>query len=377
VVTAPPYYPEWQVNSDYSGLYYQTEKFDNLTVFRSPLWVPQKPKTFTRLLHLASFALSSIPQLLRQLSWQPDVIICIAPSFFCAPATLLFSKLSHSRSWLHIQDFEIDAMFGLGMMGNSGVLARFALGIERFLLRRFDRVSSISRSMCSSLQAKGVAEQAIVLFPNCVDTDFITPQADGSKYRRLWGFKPTDKIVLYSGNLGKKQGLMIILEAAEVLESINDLHFVIVGEGVYKSALEETAREKMLKNVHFYPLQPHEALPDLLCMADVHLVIQKRGAADAVMPSKLTGILAVGGYSIITADADTELGRLVRENPGIATLIEPENTEELVTAIMELALKSQNQNGNYNHIARRYAEENIGKESVLGKFELELRRSRG
>jgi len=36
----------------------------------------------------------------------------------------------------------------------------------------------------------------------------------------------------------------------------------------------------------------------LLASADGHLVIQKRGAADAVLPSKLTNILAVGGNAL-------------------------------------------------------------------------------
>ncbi|QTQ33545.1 Uncharactierzed protein [Aromatoleum bremense] len=60
-----------------------------------------------------------------------------------------------------------------------------------------------------------------------------------------------------------------------------------------------------------------EGLPVLLASADCHhLVIQKRGAADAVLPSKLTNILAAGGNAVITADADTTLGVLCSEREG-------------------------------------------------------------
>ena len=373
VITAPPYYPEWRIAPGYSGWRYQREKVGALTVFRAPIWVPEKPKTVTRLLHLASFAVSSLPPLLRQLAWRPDVIICIAPSFFCAPATIPFSKLAKSRSWLHIQDFEIDAMFGLGMLGGEGGLASLALGAESLLMRCFDRVSSISHSMCGRLKDKGVAERTIVHFPNWVDTGFITPQADRRKYRLQWGFQADDAIVLYSGNLGKKQGLEIILEAAEALRGKRQLHFVIVGEGAHKAELVSAAQERALHNVHFYPLQSYQSLPDLLRMADLHLVIQKRGAADAVMPSKLTGVLAAGGTAIITADAETELGRLVRDNPGIATLIEPENPGALAAEITNLVLGRRGSNGGHNQVARRYAVENLGMDSVLGRFEKALR----
>ncbi len=44
-----------------------------------------------------------------------------------------------------------------------------------------------------------------------------------------------------------------------------------------------------------------------------------------MLPSKLTNILAVGGNAVITADADTTLGRLCAEHPGIALRAEPES----------------------------------------------------
>ncbi|MCV5349442.1 glycosyltransferase, partial [Escherichia coli] len=79
--------------------------------------------------------------------------------------------------------------------------------------------------------------------------------------------------------------------------------FVIVGQGGGKARLEKMDSERGLTNVKFFPLQSYEALPALLKMGDCHLVVQKRGAADAVLPSKLTNILAVGGNAVITAEA--------------------------------------------------------------------------
>ncbi len=375
VITAPPYYPEWRIGAGYSAWGSRPEKICGVTVFRTPLWVPEAPTTVKRVLHLLTFTLGSIPRLLGQLSWRPDVTIGIAPSFFCTPATLFFAALSGSRSWLHIQDFEIDAMFGLGMMRGHGLLARCAFAVERFLLQRFDRVSTISASMRDRLHAKGVKPQRVVLFPNWVDTDFISPDCDGSSLRQTLGLKPADRVVLYSGNLGKKQGLEIVLEAAQALKHRHDLFFVIVGEGAHKEYLVADAVARGLNNVLFFPLQPYRSLPELLQLADLHLVIQKRGAADAVMPSKLTGILAAGGQAIITADADTELGRLVEGNPGIATLIEPENGEALVAAIVKL-VDSPDRQG-FNPVARQYVLDHLDTERVLERFEADLMQTHG
>lgn len=372
VITTPPYYPEWKISDGYSGGQYRCENFCNTTVFRTPLWVPKQPKTISRLLHMATFALSSIPILIRQITWHSDVIICIAPSFFCTPATLLFSTITSTPSVLHVQDFEIDAMFGLGMMQSNGLVARIVLAVERFIMRRFDRVSSISSSMCERLLLKGVAPHMIINFPNWVDTDFIHPDADATIFRHMWGFKSSDHIVLYSGNLGKKQGLEIVLETADILREHNNLHFVIVGDGVHKQQLVHEVAERGLHNIHFHPLQPYRLLPELLRMADTHLVIQKRGAADSVMPSKLTSIFAVGGHALITADVGTELGRLIKENPGIATLVEPENSEALTVAIRKAFDSVAADKASYNQVARKYAIEKLGREAILAAFEQEL-----
>jgi len=69
VVTAPPYYPEWQVRPGYESRRYRREVWKNISVWRSPLWVPKVPTGLKRIIHLLSFALTSLPLMLRQTAW--------------------------------------------------------------------------------------------------------------------------------------------------------------------------------------------------------------------------------------------------------------------------------------------------------------------
>ncbi len=372
VICAPPYYPEWKVGKAYKSWQYQTEQRNKVTVFRCPLYVPNKPKTVSRLIHLFSFGLSSLPVLFRQWSWQPDVVICIEPTFFCVPATLLFSKLRDSKSLLHIQDFELDAMLGLGL-GKSGLIAQFAGAVERWFMRRFDAISTISYSMLRKAQDKISLPEKVFYFPNWVDTDFLTPDADPDLFRKRWGIPESTRVVLYSGNMGKKQGLEIVLQAAGRLRQEPSLLFLMIGAGAALGELVHQAEQLQLDNLRFYPLQTYEELPALMALADIHLVVQKKGAADAVLPSKLTTILAVGGECVITAEAHTELGLLCREYPGIARCIEPENADALTAILMEmllhLPLKSS---GVYNKVAHRFAQDNLDKDRILSRLVSQL-----
>ncbi|MBR9911296.1 MAG: glycosyltransferase WbuB [Gammaproteobacteria bacterium] len=379
-VVAPPYYPEWKVDKSYRAWWYQKEDIDGVAVHRCPIYVPGKPHTLTRLLHLISFALSSFFVLLRKWFWKPDVIIVMEPTSFCKPGALMLGKLTGAKTVLHIQDFEVDAMLGLCMM-NLGRVEGLVRGIDNWLIRKFDVVSSISLSMLENARQKGAAEDALYLLPNWSDTDFVNATTSGDAMRAEWGFAANDQVVLYSGNLGQKQGLEIVLEAADALRNRPEIKFVLVGAGGNLERLQAQAQSLNLDNVFFEPLQPWSRVPQLLAMADIHLVVQRKGAADVVLPSKLTNILAAGGHALVTAEAETELGRLAKLHPRIYTLVEPENPPVFIAALSDMidaSIARRQSSGTgaraVNSVARRYAEEYLNQDNILAAFEQELLR---
>ena len=182
VVTAPPYYPQWRVADGYANGWRQEtvqgsrdkKQQADFAVYRCPLWVPSKLSGVKRLLHLASFAASSLPVLLRQAFWRPDLVWVAAPAFFCAPGAWLTARLCRARCWLHIQDYEVDAAFDLGLLKGER-LRRWVTASERWLMQRFDRVSTISKRMVEQALRKRIDPARVVLFPNWVNISGIQP----------------------------------------------------------------------------------------------------------------------------------------------------------------------------------------------------------
>jgi len=363
-VVAPPYYPEWQVHAGFRAFSYSTSKVEGVNVIRCPLYVPKNVTTIKRVIHLGTFAVSSFFALISQLFKKPDVIMLVQPTLFCAPFTLFYAKLTGAKAVMHIQDYEVDALFGLGLMG-EGKVSRFVKRIESWLMKRFDAVSTISYSMIENAKRKGVDESKIIHFPNWSDTDFVTPQTCGEALKQEWGFKPTDKIVLYAGNIGNKQGLEVVLDAAKHYQTQPNVKFVLVGAGAYVDTLKANANQLNLNNVVFLPLQPWEKVPQMLALADVHLVVQKKGAADAVLPSKLTNILSAGGHALVTAEPHTELGQIANKHTGIYDCVEPENTAAFIKGL-ELILNRDLTT--HNNVARQFAETYLAKNKILDQF---------
>lgn len=368
VITAPPYFPQWRAVENR----YRREQRGGVRIQRCPLWVPAKPSGLTRLLHLASFALSSLVPLLAQRKWEPDVVITVAPAFFCAPGALLLSRLCrsgaeggrHSRaiSWLHVQDFELDAAFELGML-KGGWIRSLAERWERRTLQRFERVSTISEAMRLRLIEKGVEPERAVLLPNWVDLEAIQPLSADRKatnpYRQELGLGANSCVLLYSGSMNKKQGLEMLVEVMEQLEDLPELVWILAGEGPSKAMLAQATAHRA--NVKMFGLQPNERLLDWLNLADIHLLPQKAGAADLVLPSKLLGILASGRPVVASSPANSELGQLA-EQAGLR--VDPEDAKAFANAVRQLVMNPglREQRGRQ---ARQIAEVHYDKDTIL------------
>jgi colanic acid biosynthesis glycosyl transferase WcaI len=368
-IVAPPYYPGWQVHNGYCGYWFCKTLEMGVNVTRCPLYVPKKVTTLKRLVHLASFAISSGLALFRKILTKPDVVLLVQPTLFCAPGVLVFCKLTGAKSVMHIQDYEIDASFGLGMIG-EGAISRLVQTTECWLMSKFDAVSTISYSMIENAQAKGISKDKVIYFPNWSDIDFVTPASDGDALKQEWGFNANDKVVLYAGNIGKKQGLEIVLEAAQVFRNQAEIKFVFVGDGAHAGELKALAKAMRLSNVFFKPLQAWDRVPEMLALAIVHLVVQKKGTAEAVLPSKLTNILSAGGHALVSTENDTELGQLQQRHPGIYTCVEPECLTSFINGLTELLASDLS---SHNSVARAYAVEYLAKDETLYKFAEDIR----
>lgn len=362
VVTTPPYYPEWKIAEGYSHHCFKTEETGSLRIIRCPLWVPAHVTGFSRLLHLTSFGLSSLFAVPAAIHPTPDIIISIAPTLLSAPAALLAGKLTHTRTWLHIQDFELDAALELGILQKSSLVRELARHYERWVLTNFAHLSSISQPMVDRLILSGVPAEKTILFPNWVDTEVIYPLDTPNSFRQRLGLSKDDLVVLYSGNMGVKQGLEVVIDAARLLRSQTDIHFVLCGDGPFRDTLQKKTSD--YPNAHFLPLQPVERLNELLNMADIHLLPQKSGASDLVMPSKLLGMMASGKPVIAGCEEGSQLQAILKST-GIPVASEDANS--ISASILQLR-SDPGLRIRLGNRGRSYVIENYSKKVVVDHF---------
>lgn len=365
VLSAPPYYPQWRVSPDYRHRGWLREWLNGVEVLRAPLYVPARVTGPRRILHEISFGASCFYWWPRLLKARWDAVLAVCPPLQCGLMPAWLARRQGIPFIFHLQDLQVDAAQQLGLLKQPGLLALLK-GLEGRLLRRAQAVTTISAGMAARLADKGVPPQRLHLLPNWADLEQVRPLPRDNPLRAELGLT-SEVLVLYAGNLGEKQGLEVILQTARLTRPRAEIRYLVAGDGAARGRLLELAQHYSLDNFAFFPLQSSQRFPWLLASGDIHLVVQRGQAADLVMPSKLANILAAGRPFIATAWPDTELARVtVDSQAGI--LVPPDDSQALAEAILKLAGEEVGR----EHMgirARRYAEEYLGRETILSRLE--------
>ena len=362
VITGFPYYPEWEIRKEYEDKpRYLTEQEENVIIYRYKQYVPSKPSFKTRTLHLLDFTFGSIRNIFKVK--KTDLVIVIVPFTSTIFLGKILAFLRGAKLWVHIQDFEVDAILDSGISDNDKGLKKWLFHllfwIERILLNSADIVSTISYGMISKLETK--TDTPNYFFPNWVDENFINPE----KAQQHELLNSTKFKVLYSGNIGAKQDWDFFIKVVKHFEINENIEFVVVGAGAKKEWLTE--QTKAYENVvHHMPVE-YATLPDLLCSADLHILFQKNDVIDSVMPSKLLGMMASERASLVTGSVESEVAKVFDKSKG-GYFYDSECFDEVVNAITELS-SDQKKAKEMGVNARTYIVEHFSASKVLANFE--------
>ena len=318
VLTGVPHYPAWR-REDAS----RDEMRNGVRVMRRRHFVPSTPDVGRRGLMEATWAVSGATTTLRLP--KADVVLGVVPSLSGAAVALAASRRMRVPLVLWIQDLMGQAARQSGVSGGERV-AGLVGGAELRLLGAADRIIVVGEGFASYLVERGLPEERITLARNWS----LLPDAASSvdDTRRRFGLPVDASLVLHSGNMGSKQGLDVVVAAAERLSAVT---FVLQGDGSQRAALE--AQASGLDNVVFLPSLPGQDLADLLHAADVLLLTQRSSVLDMSVPSKLTSYLASGRPIVAGIHPDSEAARVLAD-ASAGTLARSDDVDGLAAAIV-------------------------------------------
>lgn len=364
VHTGRPWYPSWEQPRDWA--WRSAEEMNGVTVSRVRQFIPQKANALGRICLDVSWLIRTAWKSLFIVR-RPQVLVFISPPFLGGLLGLWLSWRWRVPFVYHVQDLQVDAAIQLRML--PSFMNSFLKSIERYILQRADLVTTISPGMRRRLQSTSGSQKSISLLLNWADIP--GKLCNGAAFRLKWKIDEGDLIVAYSGSVGKKQGLEILVEAFASLSGDQRVHLVIAAGGSGMEELRHIIKGSGLDRIHLMELVPKASLGDFLAAADVHCVIQRRAASDLVLPSKLMNLLAHGRPVVVTADPNTDLARLVR-CAGAGEVVEPENVQTLVAALRRL-LDDVAYRKQCSDSGRQFAMKHLQSDTILNAFAQTLR----
>lgn len=363
MLTGFPYYPEWKKRRHDLDKLYESDIINRVELMRCWQYVPRKVTVLQRMIHEATFVITSFIAALFM--HKPDVYVVVSPPLLLGIAAFIMSKLKRRPFIFHIQDMQPGAAVRVGLL-KPGRFVRLLCRIETFIYQHADLVTGITDQMVEEIIANGGIKERTTLFPNWVDLPSDEDKPEPGTWKKLRGFNPKTRLVTYSGNIGKKQGIEIILEAARILKDEKDLKFIICGSGSHRAEIEKLGREKHLTHVYLGDLLPEHEHSELLVDSHVCLVPQLAGTGASFFPSKLLKILAYKCAVVTNADPSSPLYAAVKQS-GCGTIVAPDDSAQFAEAIREL-LNSDSKRKSMGESGHRWIER-YSTTKVLEDFE--------
>lgn len=377
MITSFPYYPFWQKIPGDRGQLFRTDEIDGVQVHRCWHYVPRRVTTIRRMWHEFSFGLTSFVRALFLA--RPDVYFVVSPPLILGPLAALLGWLKRRPYLFHVQDLQPDAAVGLGMV-KVGALTRLLYMVEGLSYQRAAVVGGISSAMIAAYRRKGVPDSKHFLLPNWIRwygrnagiiESGVDREARRTRFRLKWGIDNEVMLATYSGNLGRKQGLDTLVEAAAILamrKPSPNVLILMVGDGVARVELATKIAALGVANVRMLPLLQEADYHGMLAASDIGLILQAPGSGQYFLPSKLLSVLSMQVPVVSAADDDSELAKAVNDGQ-FGINVPPGDAPSLAVALEDLADHPQKLQSMANRTdwVKRYSGD-----AVLGSLENKL-----
>jgi glycosyltransferase involved in cell wall biosynthesis len=218
---------------------------------------------------------------------------------------------------------------------SNPILYKFLQKIDNWSCKRADSVIVHSLDMRKTLEKRSGGEK----FKINIINNFSVPAEIMIKSISSFNspLKKKKLSIIFVGNIGRFQGLEIIIDAMSLIKKKGrqDIELVIMGEGTAKKDLINLTN-KTRANVIFFDYQPIDIMKEAIANADIGLVTLRPNIYKYAYPGKLMSYLEQGKPIISMVESESELAQtMITEGYGFCLSFN--NIEEIARLFINLA----------------------------------------
>ncbi len=278
------------------------------------------------LVQFLSFTVTAVLWGLARARGRYDFVIASSPPLFVGISGWVLAVVKRAKLVMDIRDLWPDSAVATGQLPARGPLRAIGHWLERFLYRRARLITCVSAPMKEIIAARVGAKRRIEVIYNGVDAR-LTEEDD-----QLAEAQERLSTIVYAGNVGRSQGLEILVEAAACFP---ELTFEIIGSGVRSRSVQALAQSKGVENLVFTGPRPREdTLRSLAGASALFLQLRDEPVFATTIPSKVFDYLTANRPILFGLKGE---GAEILSLSGGNVAFESDNLASLADAVERLA----------------------------------------
>ncbi len=293
---------------------------------------------------------------------KPDIIYCAIPSLAVGKIVAQYAEKNGVRFVIDIQDLWPEAfkmVFKIPLLSNAIFypMKRQA----NYIYKCADDIIAVSETYCNrALKVNKKVKKGLSVFLG-TDLNYFDECAKKNKVE----FDDDLVRIAYIGTLGHSYNIPIVIDAIRYLndKGINNLKFIIMGDGPLKEKFESYAREKQI-DAEFLGRLEYAKMVGTLCSCDIAINPISRGAAQSIINK--VGDYAAAGLPVINTQENLEYRNLV-EKYNIGYNCENSNKQDIANKI-EILIKDKKLRKELGNNNRKLAEEKFDRKKTYNQI---------
>lgn len=205
---------------------------------------------------------------------KPDIIYASSVHPLTWLAGYRLAKRYNAKLIAETRDLWPETLIAMGRLSRNSIPAKILYAIEKYIYRKADRLIFTFPGGIDYVKSIGLDTTKVRYINNGVDLEEFNKNKEKYIYNDIDIDNKDIFKILYTGAMGQANALTYLVQAAKILKrkNINDIKFILFGDGYQKAELEEYVKNNSLNNVVFKGRVDKKYIPNILSKSNLNII---------------------------------------------------------------------------------------------------------